>query len=157
MGKEIERKFLVNRQDWENLEKPTGKLYRQGYILTNPNKTVRVRIVEDKGYLTIKGRAIGVTRAEFEYEIPFADANELLDQFTEFVLSKIRYIIPFQGKIWEIDVFEGENAGLIVGEIELKSEEESFEIPHWIDVEVSHDKRYFNSNLVSFPFKSWKN
>ncbi|SFH83317.1 CYTH domain-containing protein [Halpernia frigidisoli] len=156
MGIEIERKFLVNREKWQYIEKPTGEKYRQGYLVTDPKKTIRVRQTIDKGFLTIKGISIGAKRSEFEYEIPFEEARELLDQFSVAELSKIRYKILFDNHIWEIDEFFGDNKGLIVAEIELKTEEENFTIPEWIDREVTEDEKYYNSNLVLKPFKDWK-
>lgn len=156
MGIEIERKFLVNQDQWHDIEKPVGEFYRQGYLLTDPNKTIRVRQSSDKGFLTIKGITVGASRAEFEYEIPFEEAKELLDQFAVSELSKIRYKIFFEEKLWEVDEFLGENEGLIVAEIELESEDEKFSIPDWIDVEVTEEEKYYNSNLTQNPFKTWK-
>ncbi len=155
MGKEIERKFLVHADAWANLEKPKGNQLRQGYLTTEPHKTIRVRATNDKGYITIKGISIGATRAEYEYEIPKSEALELLDQFAENEISKIRYEITFESKIWEVDVFSGANEGLIVAEIELESEQEIFTKPDWVAQEVTEDKRYFNSNLSLHPFKKW--
>ena len=155
MGIEIERKFLVNHAHWEQLEKPVGEFYRQGYLLTDPQKTIRVRQTSDKGFLTIKGVSVGATRSEYEYEIPFEEAKELLDQFAVAELSKVRYKIFLGNHIWEVDVFSGKNQGLIVAEIELKSEDETFDIPDWIDREVTGEERYYNSNLVTEPFEDW--
>ncbi|TCD04549.1 CYTH domain-containing protein [Pedobacter frigidisoli] len=156
MGKEIERKFLLNHTEWLKLDKPAGKHFRQGYILTDPNKTIRVRITETQAWLTIKGISIGASRSEFEYEIPLEEATELLDNFSESKLAKIRHEITHQGKLWEVDVFLGENDGLIVAEIELESEDEQFDLPHWVAEEVTHDKKYYNSNLTMYPYKDWK-
>lgn len=156
MGIEIERKFLVHQENWNDQEKPKGEFYRQGYLLTDPRKTIRVRQTYDKGFLTIKGISVGASRAEFEYEIPHEEAEELLDQFAVSELSKIRYKILFEGKIWEIDEFSGENEGLIVAEIELESEDEVFIIPTWIAQEVTAEEKYFNSNLTLNPFKNWE-
>jgi adenylate cyclase len=155
MGKEIERKFLVHADIWSNLEKPKGNLLRQGYLTTEPHKTIRVRATNDKGFITIKGISIGATRAEYEYEIPKSEAIELLDQFAENEIAKIRFEISFDSKIWEVDVFSGANEGLIVAEIELESEQEVFTTPDWVAQEVTEDKRYFNSNLSLHPFKEW--
>src|SRR5688572_10570117 len=102
MGLEIERKYLVDRNKWQLIDKPTGQLYKQGYILTDPTKTIRVRLTTDKGFLTIKGLSMGATRPEYEYEIPFDDAKELLDNFSMAELSKIRYKIIFDSKLWEV-------------------------------------------------------
>ncbi len=156
MGIEIERKFLVNHAQWEQLEKPVGEFYRQGYLLTDPQKTIRVRQTTDKGFLTIKGISVGATRAEFEYEIPLEEAKELLDQFAVAELSKVRYKISLGNHIWEVDVFSSKNQGLIVAEIELKSEDETFDLPDWIDREVTGEERYYNSNLVIEPYKNWE-
>ncbi|MCE3225996.1 MAG: hypothetical protein K0S32_547 [Bacteroidetes bacterium] len=156
MAIEIERKFLIDHSKWKALPKPQGKLYRQGYISTDPNKTVRVRVAGNQAYLTIKGISEGASRKEFEYEIPLADAKELLDNFTESELSKTRYKIEFSGKMWEVDVFHGENNGLILAEIELQSETETFDVPDWITEDVTSEDKYFNSNLSKHPFKSWE-
>ena len=156
MGIEIERKFLVKKEKWNELEKPRGENFRQGYLLTDPKKTIRVRQTSDKGFLTIKGISVGATRAEYEYEIPFEEAQELLDQFAVSELSKIRYKISVDHHIWEVDVFLGENEGLIVAEIELKTEDESFKIPDWIAQEVTAEEKYFNSNLTLNPYKNWE-
>jgi adenylate cyclase len=155
MGKEIERKFLIDQQKWDKLSKPEGKLFRQGYLLTDQDKTIRVRATETKGFLTIKGQTIGATRMEYEYEIPLAEATELLDNFSLSELSKTRYEIPFGGKLWEVDVFFGDNEGLIVAEIELESEDETFDLPDWISNEVTEEEKYYNSNLTVKPFKDW--
>nr|WP_276900791.1 CYTH domain-containing protein [Pedobacter kyonggii] len=155
MGKEIERKFLIDQLKWDDLSKPEGKLFRQGYLLTDKDKTIRVRATETKGFLTIKGQTIGATRMEYEYEIPVAEATELLDNFSLSELSKTRYEIPFSGKLWEIDVFLGDNKGLTVAEIELDSEDEIFDIPDWVSREVTEEEKYYNSNLTVNPFKDW--
>ena len=155
MGQEIERKFLVRGDDWRGLA--TGKTYRQGYLSTVKERTVRVRTIDDKGFLTIKGISRGVSRSEFEYEIPAEEANELLDDLCERpLIEKRRYKIPAGRHTWEVDEFFGENDGLIVAEIELASESEAFERPSWIGEEVSSDPRYFNANLIRNPYKNWK-
>ena len=156
MGQEIERKFLIKESEWEKLDKPSGKQLRQGYILTDPNKTIRVRIADKTAWLTIKGISVGASRLEFEYEIPLQEGNELLDKFSEAELEKVRYEIAHKGKLWEVDVFAGDNKGLIVAEIELLSEDEQFDLPDWVAQEVTHDKKYYNSNLTKYPFKDWK-
>jgi len=156
MGQEIERKFLIKASEWEKLDKPNGKQLRQGYILTDPNKTIRVRIANKTAWLTIKGISVGASRLEFEYEIPLQEGKELLDNFSESELEKVRYEIAHEGKLWEVDVFAGDNKGLIVAEIELLSEDEEFEIPEWVAVEVTHNKKYYNSNLTKDPFKNWE-
>lgn len=156
MGIEIERKYVVHQKKWANLNKPAGEFYRQGYLVTDPDKTIRVRQTSTKGFLTIKGLSVGASRPEFEYEIPFEEAKELLEQFAVAELSKIRYKIKVGQHIWEVDEFLADNQGLIVAEIELSSEQEFYEIPDWIDREVTMEKKYYNSNLVQRPFKDWK-
>lgn len=155
MGVEIERKFLVDRSKWQILQKPAGSFYRQGYIFKEPGKTIRVRVTDQGSYITIKGKSRGATREEYEYSIPPTDAEELLRGFCEEIVTKIRYTINFAGKTWEVDVFSGDNEGLIVAEIELTDEAEQFEIPDWVGQEVTHDKRYFNSNLSVHPYTKW--
>ncbi len=155
MGVEIERKFLVDLQKWNDLVKPRGVAYIQGYIIKEPSKTVRVRIAGDNGYITIKGKSIGAARSEYEYQIPKADADELLNVFCELVITKTRYNIPHANKLWEVDVFLAQNEGLIVAEIELDSELEVFEYPDWITDEVTGDVKYYNSMLSVNPYKNW--
>jgi CYTH domain-containing protein len=156
MPLEIERKFLVDHKKWNALDKPAGKSYRQGYISTNENKTVRVRLTEGEAYLTIKAKSTGATRSEFEYKIPVEDAEQLLNTLAESELSKTRYEIYYKDKLWEVDVFHEANDGLIVAEIELDSEDEKFELPDWVLQEVTDDAKYYNSNLTLRPFKTWK-
>lgn len=155
MGIEIERKFLVHKEIWNKAKKGKSAYLKQGYIVSDPTKTIRIRIADNQGYLTIKGKSTGIARQEFEYEIPKEEASELLQHFTASSLEKIRYTLEYSGKIWEVDEFLGPNEGLIVAEIELKSENENFELPEWIYKEVSGDKKYYNSYLSQFPFKSW--
>ena len=155
MGKEIERKYLIHHDKWQKIEKPSGHLYRQGYLVTDPNKTIRIRLTEASGFLTIKGLSIGATRLEYEYEITTSEAKELLDNFSISELSKIRYKINFENKVWDVDEFLGENIGLIVAEIELESEDEHFEVPDWVDKEVTGEEKYYNSNLTILPYKKW--
>ena len=125
-------------------------------MYSDSNKTIRVRQTNDKGYITIKGSVIGLSRPEFEYEIPKAEAEELLNQFSFSELIKVRYKILFKNKVWAIDEFLGDNLGLIVAEIELKHENEQFEMPDWIANEVTGIKKYYNSILAIFPFSKWK-
>ncbi|HUZ58204.1 MAG TPA: CYTH domain-containing protein [Hanamia sp.] len=155
MGKEIERKYLVKHNEWQQVIKPEGQLYRQGYLLTDPNKTIRVRVTSTKGFLTIKGLSVGATRLEYEYEIPVNEATELLDNFSVSELSKTRFKITYANKTWEVDEFLGDNKGLIIAEIELTSEEESFAIPFWVEKEVTGDEKYYNSNLTILPYRNW--
>lgn len=156
MATEIERKFLVKGEQWRSLA--TGTLYRQGYIATKNSSTVRIRLIEDQGYLTIKGSTVGFSRAEYEYPIPASDAQEMLDNLCQRpLIEKTRYKIEFAGLIWEIDEFAGENLGLILAEVELANENQIIELPEWIGKEVSDDARYFNANLVQHPFCKWLN
>lgn len=155
MAKEIERKFLVIGNKWRELA--NGTHYRQGYLNSIKERTVRIRTINDKAYLTIKGPTIGVTRMEFEYEIPYNDCVEMLDNLAEKpIIEKTRYKIKADNLVWEIDEFFGVNEGLIVAEVELQSEEQKFEKPEWIGEEISGDPRYFNSNLVNNPYTTWK-
>lgn len=154
MAIEIERKFLVNGDQWRSLA--SGITYRQGYICTKKEGVVRVRIVGDRGYLTIKGLSIGNSRAEFEYPIPVSDAQTMLETMCERpLIEKSRYIIKHGELIWEVDEFFGENAGLIIAEVELSTEYQVIELPEWVGIEVSHDARYFNANLIKYPFSKW--
>lgn len=156
MAIEIERKYLVDLNKWNMVYKPEGMLYRQGYLSNDPQKTVRIRAKNSKGYITIKGEVKGLSRPEFEYEIPLEDALNLLDHLASNELSKIRYKVTFEGKVWEVDEFLGNNSGLVVAEIELQSEDEPYLLPDWIGVEVTHDFRYYNSNLAMNPFNYFK-
>jgi adenylate cyclase len=154
MPTEIERKFLVKGDDWRTLA--TGTVYRQGYLSTKKGCTVRVRLVGDRGYLTIKGSTKGISRAEYEYPIPAEDAQEMLDNLCEApLIEKTRYKIEFAGLTWEVDEFAGENQGLIIAEVELTDENQTIQLPDWIGKEVSDDSRYFNANLVQHPFSQW--
>ena len=156
MGREIERKFLIKPSEWAKLDKPGGKHLRQGYLVSDPNKTIRVRTTDDNAWITIKGISVGASRLEYEYQIPLGEGLELLDNFAEAELEKLRYEIHHQEKLWEVDVFLGDNNGLIVAEIELDSEDEKFELPEWVAEEVTQEKKYYNSNLTKHPFKLWK-
>ena len=154
MAKDIERKFLVKTADW--VPQGAGTYYKQGYLNSQKERVVRVRIAGDKGQLTIKGITTGVTRVEFEYPIPVEDAGLMLDNLCEKpLIEKHRHKEVHGGKTWEIDVFHGENEGLVVAEIELTTEDEAFNRPAWLGEEVSSDPRYFNSNLLKNPYKNW--
>ena len=146
--KEIEYKFLVDEEAWSNLDKPEPVLIVQGYISKNVDATVRVRIKGDKGYLTIKGKTVGITRSEFEYEIPLQDAEEMVNLFTSKHIRKHRYEIVVDEKTWEVDEFHGKLEGLIVAELEVESEEEAFQKPNWITEDVSTNPDYFNAVLI---------
>lgn len=145
---EIERKFLVDKDKWSKVNKPKGNHYKQGYLLSDPEKSIRIRITEYKGYLTIKGKTQGATRDEFEYEIPRSDAEKLLRHYAISALEKIRYKIIYEDKLWEVDEFLGKNEGLILAEIELESEQEEFAIPEWAAEEVTTNTEYYNVNLA---------
>lgn len=146
---EIERKFLVKEQLWETIEKPSPSRIVQAYLVNSTEKTVRIRIKGTKGFLTIKGPTQGISRSEFEYEIPLKDAEELISTFAEKVIEKFRYEISFKNHLWEVDVFTGKLEGLYLAEIELNSEDEHFELPEWVGEEVSTDPNYYNSNLIN--------
>lgn len=152
MGSEIERKFLVDPA-W----RPPGEGVRftQGYLSSAPERVVRVRLEGETAKLTIKGKTRGVTRDEFEYEIPASDAPALLALCEQPVIEKHRHRIDFDGKTWEVDVFHGDNDGLVVAELELASETEPFAVPPWAIEEVSHDPRYYNANLQKHPYRTW--
>nr|WP_187362715.1 CYTH domain-containing protein [Massilia rubra] len=154
VGVEIERKFLLVGDAWRSLGEPV--LLRQGYLSTDPDRTVRVRIEGEGATLTIKGRSEGATRGEWEYPVPLADAGELLDRLCQQpIIEKYRRRITFAGNVWEVDEFLGANAGLMFAEIELASEDQAFDKPDWIGEEVTHDRRYFNSSLIRLPFSQW--
>lgn len=156
MAKEIEHKFTVKSDKYKSLATPT--LYRQGYIPTTNGMTVRVRIAGEKGFVTFKDKTIGMSRNEFEYEIPVAEACQMLDTLCDKPqIEKYRYVIPAeQGLKWEVDEFLGDNAGLVVAEIEVPAEDTKFSLPEWIDKEVTGDKKYNNSQLCKKPYKKWK-
>ena len=154
MGTEIERKFLLRDESWR--AGANGTMYRQGYLNSAKERTVRVRTIGDKAFLTIKGVTVGATRAEYEYPIPFDDCNAMLDTLAEKpLIEKKRYKIRRGDLVWDIDEFFGDNKGLIVAEVELQSEGQVFDKPVWLGDEVSGDPRYFNSNLIKHPFTRW--
>jgi adenylate cyclase len=155
MGIEIERKFLLANEDWRGQGQPT--LMRQGYLVADPVRTVRVRIEGERAVITIKGKSTGASRGEWEYEIPVPEAAELLDGLCEQPLvDKVRHRIEYRGHTWEVDEFQGENAGLVVAEIELASEDEAFDKPAWIGREVTGETRYYNASLIRLPYSRWK-
>ncbi len=152
---EIERKFLVLSDEYR--KDASSSLYRQGYILNSREKCVRIRVCDGRGYLTIKGITERVTRTEFEYEIPLEEANTMLDLLCGGeILEKDRHILTYGGFRWEVDEFYGDNEGLVVAEIELADEKTEFPRPDWLGMEVSNDPRYYNNNLLTCPFCSWK-
>lgn len=155
MAIEIERKFLVRSNEWR--KDAVGTPYRQGYLTTDPERTVRVRLAGDKGFLTIKGKTEGMSRCEFEYPIPVAEASELLDTLClSPLIEKIRYCVKYAEHLWEIDEFAGENAGLILAEVELDSSDQLVELPPWVGEEVTTDPRYYNASLSQTPYQSWQ-
>jgi len=155
MATEIERKFLVSPGAWQP-HPGAGTLHRQGYLSGDPERIVRIRIAGDEAFVTVKGRTHGISRLEFEYPIPVSDAATMLDQLCPGPLvEKRRYEQPYAGLLWEIDVFEGDNAGLVLAEVELPTPTTPIVLPPWVGREVSNDPRYFNSNLVAQPFGRW--
>ena len=156
MAIEIERKFLVaDTSAHAAWRQAPGVAYRQGYLNRDKTRTVRVRIADGAAFLTIKGVSVGATRAEFEYPIPVADAQAMLLLCDGPLIEKTRHVLMYQGTRWEIDDFAGDNAGLVVAEVELQSETQGFAKPDWLGAEVTQDARYFNSNLSSRPFNGW--
>ena len=156
MGVEIERKFLVRNDTWRKLARDKGVSIRQGYLSIAQKATVRVRRIGDHAFLTIKSKVSGVRRSEFEYPLPVADADQMLDQLCRKpIIDKVRYRIPTGALHWEIDDFFGQNAGLVIAEIELKSEGDEFERPSWLGREVTGMKRFYNSSLTQHPYSTW--
>lgn len=154
MGIEIERKFLVKDDSWKDQVRES-QVMKQGYLVTDRNTTVRVRVAGEKAYLTVKGATYGLSRSEYEYEIPVMDAEGMLQFCPNVPVEKTRYLIEHAGMTWELDVFEDQNKGLIMAEIELESEDQEIELPDWVGEEVSGDERYFNGYLSSRPFSRW--
>lgn len=155
MGVEIERKFLVVGEAW--LSDVTQRTHIvQGYLAATDTLTLRVRIKGERAYLTLKGTSTNISRSEFEYEVPLADARAMLDQLAQGpVIDKVRHLVPVGDHTWEVDVFAGDNAGLVMAEVELASEGEAFVTPAWAGREVSDDARYYNVNLAREPFGRW--
>jgi adenylate cyclase len=154
MKQEIERKFLLSNTSWKGLADDGSKI-TQGFLSSNPERVIRIRIINNAGILTVKGKLKGITRKEFEYDIPLDEAKQLLELCEKPIIQKTRFKIYLDDLLWEIDVFEGVNAGLVIAEVELKSETVNFEIPDWIGKEVSDDMRYYNVNLMMNPFSEW--
>jgi len=153
MALEIERKFILKEGVWRN-EK--GTMYRQGYLSSVKERSVRVRMIEGNGYLTVKGISRGAVRVEYEYEIPGSDAQAMLNDLCEKpLIEKMRYKIECKGLIWEADEFFGENQGLLIAEVELEREDQPFVKPEWVGEEVTGDPKYFNANLIHHPFRKW--
>lgn len=155
MGMEIERKFLLKKEWKKQVQHCRPAIIRQGYLAAEAERTVRVRIKDQEGYLTIKGKSKGMSRAEYEYEIPLGDAEHLLLLCKEPLIEKNRYTLKVEGQCWELDEFFGDNTGLFLAEAELESEEQPLRIPDWVGIEVTHDKRYYNSRLSEKPYKHW--
>jgi len=155
MGTEIERKFLVANNSWRSDIESQVHLM-QGYLADGDRATVRVRVAGDAAYLTIKGPTLGITRSEYEYPIPVADAQAMLRELAAYpTIDKMRYRVRCDQHRWELDVFAGENMGLVLAELELGHEQEAFERPAWAGEEVSGDPRYYNVNLARNPYRSW--
>ena len=153
MALEIEKKFLAYEGAWRQAK---ATRCRQGYLSVDPERTVRVRRINNQGYLTVKGVSQGAARMEYEYEIPAADAEAMLNDLCKKpLIEKMRYTIEHQGLVWEVDEFFGENQGLIVAEVELEKENQTFVKPEWIGKEVTEDPKYFNANLIDNPFGKW--
>jgi adenylate cyclase len=156
MAWEIERKFRVRGDAWRR--EAGGEVCRQGYLSLDPERTVRVRACGGRGTLTVKGISRGPLRTEYEYEIPLADAEALLaDLCVPPLIVKTRYRVRVKDLVWEVDVFAGENRGLVLAELELEDSGRQFPLPSWVGEEVTDDPRYFNANLVTHPFQSWEN
>jgi CYTH domain-containing protein len=152
MAIEIERKFRVQGTQWRQ---GAGVRFSQGYLSSAKERTVRVRIAADAGFLTIKGSNRGASRLEFEYPIPLADAEEMLKLCDGPIIDKIRHVVMIEQTRWEVDEFLGDNAGLVVAEVELTSEDQAFSRPGWLGAEVTGDPRYYNSNLAARPYSQW--
>lgn len=150
---EIERKFLIKNKNWK--PSGTGTKIIQGYLSVEPERVVRVRIANERAFLTIKGKPAGIVRTELEYEIPKNEAEVMLKMCLDFPIEKTRFVETIGNLNWEIDVFEGINNGLVLAEVELMDENQKIDLPEWIGEEVSHDKRYFNSWLSTNPFSNW--
>lgn len=154
MGTEIERKYLVAGDQWR--ANATGTDYRQGYLSTVKERTVRIRTIDERAVLTVKGITVGATRAEFEYPIPRSDADAMLDELCEKpLIEKTRYRVEHAGLTWEVDEFHGVNAGLLIAEVELDDEDQEIDLPPWIGPEVTDDPRYYNANLIAHPYQQW--
>jgi len=155
MPVETEHKYLINHELWQQIIPNKSVQIKQAYLLTEPNKTIRIRTAGNAGFITIKGKTIGASRPEFEYEIPIEEANQLIESFCSELIEKTRYYVVHENKTWEVDVFEGMNVGLIVAEIELDDEDEEYKKPNWVTQNVTDDRRYANSNLSLKPFTTW--
>jgi adenylate cyclase len=153
---EIERKFLIVSDGWRSLVEGAPKRLSQGYLCSDPRKSVRVRIAGERATVTVKGAREGITRLELQYDIPVRDAELMLALCERPLIDKTRYIVRHDGMKWEVDIFHAENEGLMVAEIELEREDQPVKIPDWVGQEVSHEARYYNSCLAKNPYSSWK-
>ncbi|MHC4959712.1 MAG: CYTH domain-containing protein [Planctomycetota bacterium] len=153
MGIEIERKFIVSSDGWK--DGPDGFLQQQGYLAVTPTHTVRIRIAKGRARLNVKSAQTGLTRAEFEYDVPVADAEQLM-RLCDPVIEKTRYLREFAGRTWEVDVFHGRNDGMVVAEVEIDDEGDAVELPPWVGTEVSGDMRFRVAYLVAHPYDEWK-
>jgi CYTH domain-containing protein len=153
VAEEIERKFLVDGSEWRTLGR--GEVFRQGYLSTVKERTVRIRVVGEQAWITVKGLTVGATRSEFEYSIPLADAEQMLELCEQPIIEKTRYVVEMGGLRWEVDEFTGANRGLVVAEVELDDPDQSIELPDWIGTEVTDDPRYYNANLIDHPYSAW--
>ena len=155
MGVEVERKFLVVDDSWRSAVTSQTRIV-QGYIAQTGTATVRVRVRGERGFLTLKGNSVGIARSEFEYEVPVQDALEMLDELAQgSAIDKVRHLVTVGGHVWEVDVFAGENAPLVMAEVELANADEDFDRPDWAGQDVSDDARYFNVNLARDPYSHW--
>jgi adenylate cyclase len=153
VGREIERKYLVRGDAWRSLG--SGAMFRQGYLSTVKERTVRIRLVGDQGWITVKGLTVGATRSEFEYPIPAPDAAEMLELCEQPIIEKTRTVVDVGDLRWEIDEFAGVNRGLTVAEVELEHADQEIDLPEWIGEEVTDDPRFYNANLIASPFSTW--
>ena len=154
MPVEIERKFLVTGDAWR--QQAVGRQYRQGYLSCDPERSVRIRLAGEEAWLTIKGISRGAARVEYEYRIPVDEAREMLDKLClQPLIEKTRYEVEYSGLTWEVDEFFGDNAGLLIAEVELESEDQSIELPDWVGEDVTHDTRYYNASLIANPYSQW--
>ena len=154
MGVEIEKKFLLKNEDWKT-QCTKGVKIKQGYLNSHTERTVRVRLSDGKGKITIKGKTENITRKEFEYQIPYKEALSLIQLCETPIIEKTRFKIKQENLTWEIDQFGGENIGLIIAEVELESENQILTLPSWVGQEVSQDSKYYNSSLLTYPYKNW--
>jgi adenylate cyclase len=155
MAREIERKFLVTDEGWRAAAASSSR-YRQGYLANTDRCSVRVRVAGDRAFLNIKSATLGISRTEFEYPVPVAEAEHMLARFCQgHLVEKRRYFVPHQGRTWEVDVFEGINRGLVIAELELEEEGARFALPSWAGTEVSSDPRYYNVYLARHPYTQW--